>query len=567
MIWWIENPARSAAERLSVENLAGSVDWLQVVGLRLDGVHLCWDVDIVTPRRTYPVTLRYPDHFPSSPALVFPRDVEERWSFHQYGPGGELCLEFGPDNWHPDFTGADMLQSAHRLLSGEEQFVAGGPEVGSRHKESLGQELRTRSNRVLIPSGAQEMIASLAEYQVISGTVVVMYREASSTFILSTAGEGEAEWKAILPAALLASHFSLDAKLIRWPEALTLPRLEDISAFRDVFQGVGINISGGECLIVVKGPKIAAFDLALSPKVNHLAVILDSPSSSRLDADHLALAKRKIAVVGCGSLGSKVATMLARSGVRQFVLVDDDILFPENLGRNDLDWRDITLHKVDGLADKLQFVNPMVICQRYRRSLGGQESSSNIETLVDVLGTCDLLIDATADTLAFNYLCSVAGFARRPMIWGEVFGGGYGGLISRSRPQLEPDPASIRQAILHWSNEQGRIVQPASGRYNGGEETPAIADDVEVSVIASHLALLAIDTLMPRNPSAYRYAVYMIGLRAGWVFDQAFDVRPLDVGALPVETYKDVSIEEQRAEVKRVLKLIADYPNGNTAAS
>jgi len=222
---------------------------------------------------------------------------------------------------------------------------------------------------------------------------------------------------------------------------------------------------------------------------------------------------------------------------------------------------------VDGLADKLQLVNPTVVCKRYRRSLGGQESSSSIETLLEVLGTSDLLVDATADARAFNYLCSVAGFAHRPMIWGEVFGGGYGGLIARSRPHLEPDPASIRQIILNWSNEQGRLVQPASGRYHGGEETPAIADDAEVSIIASHLALLAIDTLLAREPSAYRYAVYLIGFRSGWVFDQAFDVRPLDVGPPLQESHKDIPVEEKRAEIEQVLKLIADHPNANTAAS
>ena len=567
MIWWVDSPARSAAERLSVESLAGSVNWLQVIGLRLDGSHLCWDVDIVTPERTYPVTLRYPDHFPGSPALIYPRGVDERWSFHQYGAGGELCLEYGPDNWHPDLTGADMLQSAHRLLTGEERSIAGGVVVGSRHKESEGQQLRARSNRMLLPAGAEEILARLAEFQVLAGAVVVMYREGSRTFVLAKAGEGEAEWKASLPATLLASHFSLDTKLIRWPGALTLPRLDDISAFREAFQRAGMDTSGGECLIVIRGSEVTAFDLFLSAKVSPLAVIHEKILPTRLDTDHLALVERKVAIVGCGSLGSKIATMLARSGVRQFVLVDDDILFPENLVRNDLDWRDIALHKVDGLADKLQLVNPTVVCKRYRRSLGGQESSSSIETLLEVLGTCDLLVDATADARAFNYLCSVAGFAHRPMIWGEVFGGGYGGLIARSRPHLEPDPASIRQIILNWSNEQGRLVQPASGRYHGGEETPAIADDAEVSIIASHLALLAIDTLLAREPSAYRYAVYLIGFRSGWVFDQAFDVRPLDVGPPLQESHKDIPVEEKRAEIEQVLKLIADHPNANTAAS
>ena len=54
----------------------------------------------------------------------------------------------------------------------------------------------------------------------------------------------------------------------------------------------------------------------------------------------------------------------------EFYLVDDDILLPENLVRNDLDWREVALHKVDALADKVEYVQPGTLCKRYRRSLG-----------------------------------------------------------------------------------------------------------------------------------------------------------------------------------------------------
>ena len=47
--------------------------------------------------------------------------------------------------------------------------------------------------------------------------------------------------------------------------------------------------------------------------------------------------------------GSKVGTMLARSGVARFFLADDDILFPDNFVRNDLDWRDVGSHKANAL--------------------------------------------------------------------------------------------------------------------------------------------------------------------------------------------------------------------------
>jgi sulfur-carrier protein adenylyltransferase/sulfurtransferase len=295
-------------------------------------------------------------------------------------------------------------------------------------------------------------------------------------------------------------------------------------------------------------------------------VIVEPAASSRLDKDHSGLATRKVAIAGCGSMGSKIATTLARSGVGEFILVDDDIFLPENLVRNDLDWRDVTLHKVDALADKLGYVQPGTQCKRYRRSLGGQESSANIENLIEVLANCDLIVDATADVGCFSYLGSLAKMAKRPMIWGEVFAGGFGGFVARHRPALDPNPMTMRHMMLQWCETQGQSVLSPAGRYESGDENPAIADDAEVGVIASHMALLALDTLLPRNPTAYPYGIYVIGLRAGWVFDQPFEVRPIDVGAAGSQHEAQATIEEKEAEIEEILELLSSGPNANTSA-
>jgi hypothetical protein len=65
--------------------------------------------------------------------------VKERWSGHQYGPGGELCLEYVADNPHPDLTGADMVNSANQLLAGEQPSHGRAAEVASRHVTTLGR--------------------------------------------------------------------------------------------------------------------------------------------------------------------------------------------------------------------------------------------------------------------------------------------------------------------------------------------------------------------------------------------------------------------------------------------
>src|SRR5580658_8319904 len=134
MMWYFEDYKRYRREREALELLGSSEGWLTPLGWRIDGsARMIWEADIATPAGNRPVTLRYPNHFPHSPPLVLPRGDTTRWSLHQYGPGGELCLEFGPDNWHPDITGAQMMASAHRLLGGERPSADERAVVASRH--------------------------------------------------------------------------------------------------------------------------------------------------------------------------------------------------------------------------------------------------------------------------------------------------------------------------------------------------------------------------------------------------------------------------------------------------
>src|SRR3546814_14491424 len=61
-------------------------------------------------------------------------------------------------------------------------------------------------------------------------------------------------------------------------------------------------------------------------------------------------------------------------------------------------------------------------------------------------------------------------------------------------------------------------------------ETPYIAYDGEISVIAAHLSRLALDTLLERTPSRFPYSAYVIGLHEQWLFTQPFDTAPVDLG-------------------------------------
>src|SRR2546425_11973655 len=81
------------------------------------------------------------------------------------------------------------------------------------------------------------------------------------------------------------------------------------------------------------------------------------------------LSRKHLAIIGCGSGGSALASMAARSGVGRFTLVDPDTLALENLGRHMLSRADVGKPKAQGLKGMIEDVNPAaeveVVCQKF----------------------------------------------------------------------------------------------------------------------------------------------------------------------------------------------------------
>jgi ubiquitin-protein ligase len=564
MIWYIQDLQRNRTEREAIEWLVASVDWIIPTGWRIDEkVRLIWDGDIISSARHFPVSLRYPNHFPHSPPLVMPRGEAERWSVHQYGPGGELCLEYGTDNWQTTYTGADMIMSAHRLLLGERPMPDQHAEVASRHLTTLGQKMRGKRARFVITRRLSEKLAKISEGVVLSGNAYGLFHENAYVNLTAsiTLEDGET-WRDALPEPLELS-FERPISVCRWAQGRPWPTIQSLSEFRAAAMEQGLDFPEVGHAIIIRGSEIRAYLLNTEEdRVFEVSVIPPEPVAVRQDEGHLLLGLRKVAIVGCGSLGSKLAATLARAGVGAFLLVDDDLLLPDNFTRHDLDWRDVGVHKADAVAARIKLVNPAAIVATWRHRLGGQESSGSVESLIEALSDCDLLVNATAEASAFNHLCASVTVGKKPLLWAEVFGGGFGGLIARHRPGIEPAPAAMRAIIEVWCAAQGKPLERSSADYGGSPDSPAIADDADVSVIAAHAGRMAIDLLIPREPSSFPNSVYLIGLAKGWIFEAPFETYPIDVGRPEdISLAANLSADEKNVELERIVQLFSEYQN------
>ncbi|MCP6204742.1 hypothetical protein NL465_28985, partial [Klebsiella pneumoniae] len=88
-------------------------------------------------------------------------------------------------------------------------------------------------------------------------------------------------------------------------------------------------------------------------------------------------------------------------------------------------------HKVEGVKSALSLISAGIEVDESIIRLAGQESSVFMASILNDLSKCDLLIDATANPEVFLQLSALAKRYKIPLCWGEIFAGGYGGMIAR----------------------------------------------------------------------------------------------------------------------------------------
>jgi hypothetical protein len=540
-----------------IEALAAGVDWLTDLFWSFNQGRLVLRFTITVGDRRYELVMTYPDFFPSTPPSVKPVEGEQRISPHQYGAGGDLCLEYRPDNWEPHFTGADIIGSAHRLISTEHPVQGEPQRVRSAHSVTRGQELRANTGRFLVTADLHERVRYLPESISIRCEVRLFFASKCMSALVEklTLPDGS-EWKAEGIPRLGCVYRGIVVR-VSAAELRTLAKDAGGSMARELrnlhaeaMQPPLALYEDREFIIATDGTEIRLFWQLSADKdeITEFGTLDIDDEQPRLPATHDVLAEKKVAVVGCGSIGSKMATSLARSGVGHFLLVDDDVLLRKNLVRNDLDWRAMGEHKAEGTAARIRMINRAATVTVRRLRLGGQEAAGSASSLLSEIAGCDLIVDATADPRAFNLLSSVVTGSKKPIVWCEVFAGGVGGLVARHQPEIDHSPQTMRAILRSWFRDQGVPWDTANGSDYGGNDptgTPLIADDGDVSVIAAHAARMAIDLLV--GGEGFPQSMYVLALKKGWMFERPFEAYPIEAtepfiaDAPPVVSDNDVT--------------------------
>ena len=205
-------------------------------------------------------------------------------------------------------------------------------------------------------------------------------------------------------------------------------------------------------------------------------------------------------MAGCGSGGGNVALQLVMSGIRNFTLMDRDILEPENVIRHVCGRRFIGRKKTDAVAEVLRDRNPNVNITTVDADI---MSHPDIASEVRNSDVVVLATDNEPSRYKINELCVQC---EVPFVVGRVFTRGIGGEVFAYRPenggclaclesflQRTPYREGIKEIDLVSEEERERVYGMEIAEI---KDSPGLA--VDISFITSFHARFVLDAIARR---------------------------------------------------------------------
>ncbi len=219
------------------------------------------------------------------------------------------------------------------------------------------------------------------------------------------------------------------------------------------------------------------------------------------------LAPIRVLVAGCGSGGGGVALQLVMSGIRNFTLLDRDILGPENVIRHVCGRSFIGKKKVDALTEILQDSNPNINVKKIEADI------MNFSDIEAVICESDVVVLATDNEPSRYKINDICVRNEIPFVVGRVFTRGIGGEVFSYRPgsggclaclesflQRSPFREGIREIDLVSAEEREKIYGMEISEI---KDSPGLA--VDISFITSFHTRFILDAIVRRLKDKPKY--------------------------------------------------------------
>lgn len=190
---------------------------------------------------------------------------------------------------------------------------------------------------------------------------------------------------------------------------------------------------------------------------------------------------KTIALVGCGSLGSKVGIHLARNGNGPFLCVDKDIFMPHNNARHAL--------TLTWAQNKAELLSLSIFSISKIASMPVNENALNVD-----YSKSRVIIDTTASFSVRNFLMSRADLP--PIISCNLYGRGQSGLMLSENGNRTGSLAGIWAYLYHKAlsddDIHGILFSSSLGNVSIGQSCSSqtmVVDDARISLMAATMSL------------------------------------------------------------------------------
>lgn len=247
----------------------------------------------------------------------------------------------------------------------------------------------------------------------------------------------------------------------------------------------------------------------------------------------------KILVAGCGSGGASVALQLVMSGIRNFTLIDRDILGAENVIRHVCGRSFIGKKKVDAVAEVLRDRNPKVNVATIDADI------MNFPELEAEIAESDVVVLATDNEPSRYIINEICVQNNISFVVGRVFTRGIGGEVFAYRPTRGGCLACLEAFLQRTTFREGikeiDLISEEEREKVYGMEISEIKDSpglaVDISFITSFHTRFVLDSIARQLQAPPKFLDLMIenyivwGNRPVHPFNKHFQLQRIELTA------------------------------------
>jgi integrative and conjugative element protein (TIGR02256 family) len=104
----------------------------------------------------------------------------------------------------------------------------------------------------------------------------------------------------------------------------------------------------------------------------------------------------KIAIIGIGAIGSELAEILVRGGIKDLLIIDDDIVEHGNICRSNYQFLNVGKSKTASLSQRLITISPYINVQLIKKNIYSEINYNSKKEINNFLNQADIIFECTA---------------------------------------------------------------------------------------------------------------------------------------------------------------------------